>query len=59
MNSTLVGNKTRAGRGHSWSIVKNEDQQGLNPYSGGHPNIAKELVARKRNLERERQISPR
>jgi len=40
-------------------MVKNEDPSGLNPYSGGHPNIAKELVERKRDLERERKISPR
>jgi hypothetical protein len=59
MNSTLVGSKGRAGRGHSWNMVKNEDPSGLNPYSGGHPNIAADLVVRKRNVDRERKISPR
>ena len=41
-------------------MMKNEDPQGRNPYSNSlsHPNVAKELFIRKRNLERERKISP-
>ena len=52
--------KATDGNGHSWQMMKNEDPQGRNPYSNSlsHPNVAKELFIRKRNLERERKISP-
>ena len=41
-------------------MIKNESPQGSNPYSNNisHPNVAKDLFIRKRNLEREGKISP-
>ena len=54
----LAHNSVTASRGNSWSVVKNEDPNGRNPYSVSHPNVAKELFIRKRNLTKERNISP-
>lgn len=48
----------RNGRGGSWHITKNEDEIGANPYAGGNQAIAAQLVERKRNINKERQISP-
>ena len=41
-----------------WTVVKNEDKQGSNPYTQGYKQIAKEVVERKRDFSKERQISP-
>lgn len=40
-------------------MTKNEDVEGSNPYAGGHPNVASDLVVRKRNIAKEKSISPR
>ena len=55
-----VNREAKTGRGNSWSIIKNENPNGSEPYSSAmsHPNVAKELFIRKRNLEKEGKISP-
>mmetsp|Transcript_10825 Transcript_10825/g.13611 ORF Transcript_10825/g.13611 Transcript_10825/m.13611 type:complete len:118 (+) Transcript_10825:899-1252(+) len=39
-------------------MVVNEDEEGSNPYAGGHEDISADLVSRKRNYDKERRISP-
>ena len=39
-------------------MVQNEDQAGDNVYAGGHEDVSSDLVSRKRNIEKERRISP-
>lgn len=41
-----------------WQIIKNEEKNGANPYSMGYKDIAKETTERKRNISKERNISP-
>ena len=57
-NATITGNKAKKNRGGSWSITKNEEDQGVNPYAGSHEDMADTIMSRKRNIEKERQISP-
>jgi len=38
--------------------VKNETEGGQNPYTGGFSEQSKDMVARKRNLIKERSVSP-
>jgi len=42
-----------------WRLVKNETESGQNPYTGGYEEQSKDLVSRKRDLIKERSISPR
>ena len=39
-------------------MTKNEEEHGANPYAGGSKSVAAALVSRKRNIQKERQISP-
>ena len=41
-----------------WNVIKNEDKVGANPYTLGYEAIAKTVVERKRDLSKERNISP-
>ena len=41
----------------SWNILKNEDEQGKNPYPGGLNLIGAELTSRRRNLTKEKAVS--
>ena len=40
-------------------MVKNEDDEGSNPYAGSHEDVSNDLVQRKRNIEKESRISPK
>ena len=54
---TMSGRNAVQNRGGSWQIIKNEElKSGSNIYRGGYPNIAAELVARKRIIAKE--VSP-
>ena len=59
VNTAMAQVMKAKGKSGTWSVVKNEDPEGSNPYSGGHADISQDLVSRKRNLYRERQISPK
>ena len=54
-SSLLGGSNTMAKTnvGLTWKMIKNEDPKGQNPYSVSHPEIAKLLTERKRNIVRE------
>ena len=39
-NATIVGAQAQSNRGSSWCATKNEEEQGANPYAGGHPAMA-------------------
>ena len=57
-NAVAASRAENNGKGNSWSIIKNADENGKNMYSVSHPNVAKDLFIRKRNLTKERNISP-
>ena len=58
MNAAIADARAATGRGNSWGATKNEDPQGSNPYAGGHQSVATALTSRKRDVKKERDISP-
>ena len=58
-SSLLGGSNTMAKTNHNlpWNMIKNEDPKGANLYSVSHPEIAKLLTERKRDIRREQKIS--
>ena len=58
-NASIEGAKGRQKRGNSWNMIQNEDEPGNNPYAGSHEDVSNDLVARKRDIEKERKISPK
>ena len=63
-NTAIMANRQRSsidGKNDSsivWSVVKNEDKPGINPYSMGYKQISEQVVERKRDIQKERKISP-
>ena len=56
-----MANKQRFGKDATiiWNVIKNEDKEGANPYTLGYKQIEKLNIERKRNLSKEREISPK
>lgn len=40
-----------------WNVLKNEDASGKNPYAGGFNLLGAEMTSRKRNIDKEKQVS--
>ena len=53
MQATTMANSAATSK-RGWSVIKNEDRKGQNPYSISHPEMEKLLTARKRNKTKER-----
>ena len=58
-NASIEGAKGRQLRGTSWTMIQNEDDAGNNPYAGSHEDVSNDLVSRKRDIVKERKISPK
>ena len=44
--------------GVGWHLIKNETERGENPYTGGYEEVTSDLVSKRRNIPKERKISP-
>ena len=54
----LAGHNAKQNRGGSWQIIHNPEVTGNNIYPGGNKVVAEALLTRKRDISKERSISP-